>query len=142
MSNRINIETFHTKPVVALITHYFEFIEKSHFELANQISNFRRFYGDRLKNDVVAYSVTSKAYPHSLLVIFTVGDGESEPPFALATFYTEVANLYSENGSDQKDTGHYILADNVRISDASDVAGFTEKVNQKAYEILQRINGF
>lgn len=142
MTNRILVETFNTKPPLPLITLGFEFIQQSLFDLTDQINNFRRFYGDRLKNDVVAYSVTSDAYRNGLLVIFTVGDGESEPPFALATFYTRVANLYSENGSDQKDTGHYILAGNVRISDASDAPGFTQKVNQKAYEILQRINDF
>jgi hypothetical protein len=142
MTNRILVETFNTKPPLNLIMHGFEFTEKSHFEAQNEISNFRRFYGDRHDNTVVVFTVHSKHHENQLLVVFTIGNGVSEPPFALATFYTKVTNIYSENGSDKNDSAAYILAGNVRISDASDAPGFTEKVNQKAYEILQLINGF
>jgi hypothetical protein len=142
MTNRILVETFNTRPPLSLIFHGFEFTEQSPGEVANKISNFRRFYGERVDNIVVVYSVCSKRHPHDLLVVFTTGSGSAEPPFALATFYTKVSNLNSDNPNDRKDVGQYILADNVRISDASDAPGFTEKVNQKAFEILQRINGF
>lgn len=142
MTNRILVETFNTKPPLSLIFHGFEFTEKAHSEVANKISNFRRFYGERMDHIVIVYGVWSKRHPHELLVVYTAGGGLTEPPFALATFYTKVSNLNSDNPSDRKDVGQYILADNVRISDASDAPGFTEKVNQKAFEILQRINGF
>ena len=142
MTNRILVETFNTKPPLPLIMLGFEFTEKSHGEVESKISNFRRFYGEQLDHTVVVYSAWSKQYPHELLVVFVAGGGLTEPPFAMATFYTKVTNLNSDNPGDRKDIDHYILADNVRISDASDAPGFTEKVNQKAYEILQRINGF
>jgi hypothetical protein len=143
MTNPINVEIFDLTPPVGLINLDFDFTEKSIGEVESKIGNFRRFYGEDLKSAVVVYSIWSKRHQHDLLLVYTVGSATvKDLPFALAAFYTKVSNLYSDNPNDRKDVGQYILADNVRIPNAFQAAGFTEKVNQKAFEILQRINGF
>lgn len=140
MKHSAHLGTFIKDVPAEILSLGFEVTERALGTTAKEVSNFKRFYGEQLDNDVIAFSVHSKRHANDVMVVISSGVELDGAPCTIAALYCKVANLSSENKADHKVVSEYILSANVRTTNVNDFDDFKLKVNNAVIKLVKRVN--